>query len=47
MVKKYIDGETKEQRKARKALEKAQKSVETRAILPQENAEKKYCHILL
>ena len=42
MVKKYIDGETKEQRKARKALEKAQKSVETSAILPQENAEEKY-----
>jgi hypothetical protein len=42
MVKKYIDGETKEQRKARKALEKAQKSVETSVILPQENVEDKY-----
>jgi len=42
MVKKYIDGESKEQRKARKALEKAQKSVETSVILPQENVEDKY-----
>jgi hypothetical protein len=42
MVKKYIEGETKEQRKARKELEKAQKSVETSQILPQESVEEKY-----
>ena len=42
MAKKYIEGETKEQRKARKAKEKlakAQKSVETQKVLPQENVE--------
>lgn len=37
MAKKYIPGETKEQRKARKALEKAQKNVDTVEILPQES----------
>ena len=42
MVKKYIEGETKQQRKARKAFEKAQKSVETVEVLPQENVAKKY-----
>ena len=42
MAKKYIEGETKEQRKARKELEKAQKSVETNQILPQESVEEKY-----
>jgi hypothetical protein len=42
MVKKYHKGETKEQRKSRKVLEKAQKSVETSVILPQENVEDKY-----
>lgn len=39
MVKKYIEGETKEQRKKRKALEKAQKSVDTNENLPQRNVE--------
>jgi hypothetical protein len=42
MVKKYIDNETKVQRKARKALEKAQKSVETSAILPRESVDENY-----
>lgn len=45
LVKKYIDGETKEQRKARKLKEKlakAQESVETHEILPQESVEKYY-----
>ena len=39
MVKKYITGETKEQRKARKALEKAQRSVENVKTLPPESVE--------
>ena len=42
LVKKYIDGETKEERKTRKALEKVQKSVEDVKILPQENVNNKY-----
>lgn len=42
MVKKYIEGETKEQRKVRKQLEKAQKSVEPSQVLPQKSADKKY-----
>ena len=42
LVKKYIDGETKEQRKARKELEKAQKSVEIPKKLPQKSVEDKY-----
>jgi len=42
LVKKYVDGETKEQRKARKALEKAQKSAETHENLPQESVDEKY-----
>jgi len=42
LSKKYVEGETKEQRKARKELEKAQKSVETSQILPQESVEEKY-----
>jgi len=37
LVKKYYSGETKEHRKARKALEKAQKSAETHENLPQES----------
>lgn len=41
MVKKYREGETKDQRKARKALEKAQKSVEIPEKLPQKSAEDK------
>jgi hypothetical protein len=39
MVKKYITGETKQQRKARKALEKAQRSVENVKTLPPESVE--------
>lgn len=42
MAKKYIDGETKEQRKARKALEKTQKSAEPVEVLPQKSVESKY-----
>lgn len=42
MVKKYITGETKEQRKTRKALEKAQKSVEVVQNLPPKSVENKY-----
>ena len=42
MVKKYITGETKEQRKARKALEKAQRSVEIVQSLPPKSVDKKY-----
>lgn len=41
MVKKYIEGETKEQRKVRKALEKAQKGAETHENLPQETVKPK------
>ena len=39
MAKTHIEGETKQQRKARKALEKAQKSVESSQDLPQKSAE--------
>lgn len=43
LVKKYIDGETKEQRKARKKLDKlAQESVEIVQTKPQENVNNKY-----
>ena len=42
LVKKYVDGETKEERKTRKALEKVQKSVEDVQILPQKSVEEKY-----
>ena len=42
LVKKYVDGETKEQRKTRKALEKTQKSAETVEVLPQKSVESKY-----
>lgn len=42
MAKKYIEGETKEQRKTRKRLEKTQKSVETVQELPQKSVENKY-----
>ena len=42
MSKKYVDDETKEQRKVRKALEKAQKSVNSNVVLPQKNVNSKY-----
>ena len=42
MAKKYVDDETKEQRKVRKALEKAQKSVNSNVVLPQKNVNSKY-----
>ena len=42
LVKKYVDGETKEERKTRKALEKVQKSVEDVQILPQKSVNNKY-----
>lgn len=42
MAKKYVTGETKEQRKARKALEKTQKSAEPVEVLPQKRVESKY-----
>lgn len=42
LVKKYIDGETKEQRKLRKDIEKAQKSAESIQSSPQKNANKYY-----
>ena len=42
LVKKYVEGETKEQRKVRKQLEKTQKSVKVVEEMPQENVDKKY-----
>ena len=42
LVKKYVQGETKEQRKARKELEKAQKSVKIPQKLPQKIVDEKY-----
>ena len=42
MVKKYVDGETKEQRKIRKELEKAQKSVEVVQNIPQKSVDTNY-----
>jgi hypothetical protein len=42
LVKKYLEGETKEERKTRKALEKVQKSVEDVQILPQKSVSNKY-----
>ena len=42
LVKKYVDGETKEERKTRKALEKVQKSVEDVQILPQKSVDNNY-----
>lgn len=42
MVKKYIEGETKEQRKVRKALDKVQRSVEDVQSLPQKSVNKYY-----
>lgn len=42
LVKKYVDGENKEQRKSRKELEKAQKSAELVHSLPQETVDSKY-----
>jgi len=42
LSKKYVDDETKEQRKVRKALEKAQKSVNSNVVLPQKNVNSKY-----
>jgi hypothetical protein len=43
LTKIYIEGETKEQRKARKSIEKAQKSVASLEILPQENVKRFVC----
>ena len=40
LVKKYVEGETKEQRKVRKELEKAQKSAEVPKISPRNTVEK-------
>ena len=42
LVKKYVDGETKEQRKIRKELEKAQKSVEVVQNVPQKSVDTNY-----
>ena len=42
MVKKYVAGETKEQRKTRKALEQAQKSVEVVRNVPQKSVDTNY-----
>ena len=42
LVKNYVNGETKEERKARKALEKARKSVKEVQVLPKKNIDKYY-----
>ena len=42
LVKKYVAGETKEQRKTRKALEQAQKSVEVVQNVPQKSVDTNY-----
>ena len=41
-MKKYVEGETKEQRKKRKALDKVQKSVEVVQTVPQKSVNNKY-----
>jgi hypothetical protein len=42
LVKKYFDGETKEERKTRKSLDKVQKSAEDVQILPQKSVDTNY-----
>ena len=42
-MKKYVEGETKEQRKKRKALDKVQKSVEVVQTVPQKSVNHKFC----